>query len=449
MTTTTIYSSELESSILWTIINNPDIEFGSLSSEDFYTKENWIILSAINELKSNGESIDAVSIYEHCKTSYWDIIKVPMVVSLMTSHSSVASLKSNISKLKAYTRKRVSKRLWLEISELSEWDPAKLMEFSEKLALASTIGSEWESSVSYDDVNSAYEQITSRFGKSLYGYSWWKDLWFLDEISKGIVKKRVYRIWAPSNTWKTQLIYNIIPELLEQKNEDWSYVKVAFFTLENTKEDTLVSLMCNHSWLNASLVNSWDVEGNWDYLTSLKDRLYIIDDVYEVDKIFSKCISIKPDVVVLDYITHITIQKASWMEKYDTYAERIPKFAKRQNLAWIDLSNLPKNLQTNEEIRATPWFYGSSILMNNCDFAIHLMRNEQFKKTKSAVLENPKSTREDRQYFYSRNCLDLLITKNRWGSVFIDKTYWINFSSWWRWRELTEDDKNILWAKYA
>ena len=73
-----------------------------------------------------------------------------------------------------------------------------------------------------------------------------------------------------------------------------------------------------------------------------------------MDKIFSKVISIRPDVVILDYITHVTVAKSSGYEKYDTYAESVPKFTKSQDIAWIDLSNLPKNLQINDEIRATP-----------------------------------------------------------------------------------------------
>jgi hypothetical protein len=96
------------------------------------------------------------------------------------------------------------------------------------------------------------------------------------------------------------------------------------------------------------------VEGEWDYLTKLKDRLFIIDDVYEVDKIFGKILQIKPDVVVLDYISHVSYSKGRDLEKYDYYAEQVPKFAKQNNLVWLDLSNLPKNLQTQELIRATP-----------------------------------------------------------------------------------------------
>ena len=103
--------------------------------------------------------------------------------------------------------------------------------------------------------------------------------------------------------------------------------------------------------------------------------------------------------------------------KYGEYARMVPRFAKSQDVAWIDLSNLPAQLQTNDEIRMKPQFYGSTILKNNCDVAIHIMSNEEFKKTKTSVFENKFAHKqEDLTYLYNRNMVDLVVTKNRWGT---------------------------------
>lgn len=447
MTTIPPHNEDVEKSIIWLMVTYPEEDFSQITPDDFYSSHYSTLSKVIIKMKESWEKIDMITLFDNIKKESINI-SVQEITELWTWLWTVASLPQYIKTLKDYKRKREAIKIWNEIIQLSNWDPSLMVSLATKLQLASTIWIEWESSISYDDVNSAYEQIASRYWKSMYGFSWGSDFWFLDSITKWLQKKRVYRIGAPSNTWKTQLIYNLIPSLLDQVNEEGKSLKVAFFTLENTKEDTLVSIMCNKFWLNSDKLNKWEVEWNWDYLTSLKDRLYIIDDVYELSNIFSKIISIKPDVVILDYITHVIVNWASWLEKYDVYAEKVPKFTKLRDLVWIDLSNLPKNLQTNEDIRMIPWFYWSSILMNNCDVAIHLMKNETFKKTKDEFLKKMWTKLEDKQYFYTRACLDLLITKNRWGSVFVQNTYWLNFDNWGKWKELSEDDLNRLWAKY-
>lgn len=251
-------------------------------------------------------------------------------------------------------------------------------------------------------------------------------------------------------THNTQFLYNVITNVLEQKNPDGSQVRVAFFTLENTREETLISLMCNAKGINPVALKDWRVDWDWDYLTELWSRLFIIDDCYEVNEIFSRVMSIKPDVVFLDYISLMDVKGSTEESKYGEYARLVPRFAKSQNLAWIDLSNLPINLQTNEEVRMKPQFYWSSLLKNNCDVAIHLMSNEEFKKTKNNVFNNKFNYKqEDLTYLYDRNMVDLVITKNRWGTPWTSAIYWANRTNWGKWREMQKSDLDNLWAKFG
>lgn len=438
------HNIETEKAVIWTMLSFPETVAEGIEAADFYNPQCRTLFTAIKDIKENGASPDIITVYEKVKDKG---ISIPELTAITEGIYSSDKISSYITSLKECTRKREAIRIGIEIQELANGNPETMRALWEKLMQASQIGSCKDSSVSFDDVNSAYEMVMGRLGKSLYGYSWGKSLAFLDEITNWLVKKRVYRIGATSNTGKTQLVYNLLPSLLEQKNEDGTYVKVAFFTLENTREDTLVSIMCNYAGLDAKKLNKGEVEGEWDYLTKLKNRLFIIDDVYEVDKIFSKILQIKPDVVVLDYISHVSYSKGRDLEKYDYYAEQVPKFAKQNNLVWLDLSNLPKNLQTQELIRATPGFHWSSLLMNNCDVAIHLMKNESFQKAKESVQEF--WTVADRAYFRNRAVIDLLFTKNRWGSVFVQNTYWLNFWEGGRWKELTEDALKPLIEKYV
>lgn len=442
------HSKKIEEATIGTIIVYPESTFEDLESEDFYDPSLALIFDVVKNMKYEKRAIDLVTVYDEIKLKWYPITSLELW-ELATWVFTSTSLPSYKKSLKEYRRKREQVKLADELINLSDGEPATILEYSDRLRRVSMIWAKDDSSVKYDDVTEAYNMVTSRMGKALYGYSWWDNLSFLDEFTKWIIKKRVYRIGAPSNVGKTQFLYNVIANLLAQKNPDGKPLKIAFFTLENTREETLVSLMCNAKGINPDKLSKGQQEGDWDYLTELKDRLYIIDDEYEVGRIFSRCMHIKPDVVLLDYISLMDVKGSTEEAKYGEYARMVPRFAKSQDLAWIDLSNLPAQLQTNDEIRMRPQFYGSTILKNNCDVAIHIMSNEEFKKTKNSVFQNKHSYKpDDLTYLYNRNMVDLVVTKNRWWTPWVSTIYWANKENGWRWREMQKTDLDNLWAKF-
>ena len=443
-----IHSQSTEEAVIGAIITYPSSEFLDIDKDDFYDYKLSTVFSILRWMKESNKPIDLVTLYEEIKLN-----KIPItskeVWDLCENTFTNSSLSQYKKTLKEYRRKREQSRLGEELLSISDWSPSTILKYAEKLAKIAEIGAADTSSIQYDDVASAYDMVADRIGKDLYGYSWWDNFSFLDEFTKWIIKKRVYRIGAPSNIWKTQMLYNVITNLLSQTNPDGTPLKIAFFTLENTREETLVSLMCNANGINPDKLNKGQEDWDWDYLTQLKDRLYIIDDEYEINRIFSRIMQIKPDVVFLDYISLMDVKGSTEEGKYGEYARLVPRFAKSQDLAWIDLSNLPAQLQTNEEIRMRPQFYWSTILKNNCDVAIHIMSNEEFKKTKNSVFENKFAHKqEDLNYLYNRNMVDLVVTKNRWGTPWVSTIYWANKENWWRWREMQKKDLDSLWAKY-
>lgn len=446
------HSNDAENAIIWCYLLDSQEDYSQLSTDDFYNPQCAKMFEILEQMKSDGKPIDMVTVSDEIKNrklSDIDWFRNQNICDYSTWIFTTAWVTQYIKTIKSHSRSRKAQRIGDKLLYLSDLSPENILELSQELSQVASIWFSKDESVSYDDVTSAYEQVTSRFGKSLYGFSFWQQFSFMDENTKWLQRKMVYRIGAPSNTGKTQFVYNIIPELLQQKNEEWKPLKIAFFTLENSKENTLLSVMCNSCWLNYDKLNKGEVEWNWDYLVDLKSRLYVIDDCYELSKIFSKVSMIKPDVVILDYISHVSIKGFTEENKYAEYARLVPQFAKSQNLVWIDLSNLPKSLQTNEEIRFRPWFHGSALLMNNCDVAIHIMRNEGFKKTKDKVNEEwYNRTKEDLDYFKTRNMLDVVITKNRWWPVWVETIYWLNYENWGKWIQLTKKDLDNLWAKF-
>lgn len=439
-------NEDVEKSTISIMMNYPNEDFSQLSTEDFYNHKYKIIVEGIIEMKKENIPIDMITLYEKVK---WRGVTTIDITSFSEGNSSVASLPQYISLLKWYRRKREQHKLATEMTELSDGSPTSLLHYADKLKELSLIGEMRDDTVKMDDVNLAYEQIMERMGKTIYGYSWGSQFSFLDNMTKWLLKKKIYRVGAPSGKGKTQFIYNVIPELLKQKNPDGSDVKVAFFTLENTKEDTLTAIMCKANRINQFKLNKWEVEGNWQYLVDLKDRLFVIDNLYDLDDIFVKIAQIKPDVIVLDYISYVTIKKCTEEAKYSEYARKVVPFAKSQDIVWIDLSNLANDTQTNEEIRFKPKFYWSSILVNNSDVNIMIMQNENFKKTKDNVIKDRvKYWKEAQDYFMTRNMIDMVITKNRWWPPWYETLYGINQDNGGIYQELSLDELDKLWAKY-
>ena len=169
---------------------------------------------------------------------------------------------------------------------------------------------------------------------------------------------------------------------------------------------------------NSRAIEYGNVKPDAEYIANMKGKFFIIDDTYELSEIFAKVMSIKPDVVVLDYIGLVTVNKLTESSMYDEYAKSVQKFVKKTKTAWIDLSNLPKDAD-EDTMRIFGGFYGSSFLRNNTDVGIHMMKYKPFFDWKSKMEDNPnhsKMMEEDRAYrnrMQSVKALSVVITKNR------------------------------------
>lgn len=165
------------------------------------------------------------------------------------------------------------------------------MSAAEELLMLSSDGSNYDKK---EVVKATQEYLAERCGKELFGYSWGPKFGFLDKYTKGIQKGRTYRIGAVSNLGKTQFAYNICVSLMEQGK------KVAFFTLENDRPFTVTNVMANAMGVNSHKVEDGSVNADFSVLD--KGELVIIDDTYELGKVFAKVMELKPDVVILDYV---------------------------------------------------------------------------------------------------------------------------------------------------
>lgn len=75
-----------------------------------------------------------------------------------------------------------------------------------------------------------------------------------------------------------------------------------FFTLENEVQTTLGYLMSNKQRESMDNIMRGESSADFDYLSSISDKLSVVDTSFYLTDIFTRIMEFKPDVVILDYI---------------------------------------------------------------------------------------------------------------------------------------------------
>jgi len=398
----------------------------------------------MKELIQEEITVDLLSIKEKIDISNSELIDIINFKDYSyVNKSHYANLIKNQSKKVDLIRIAEEMMLYANTSEKIN---GEVFNFANKLLSLNTMGEDNYSME--DDVDNLMNYLEERKGKELFWYSWGEHLSFLNKYTKGIQKWRTYRIGAPSNLWKTWLGYNIINNLLSQD------CKVAFFTLENDKSFTLTNLMANKQQVNSYLIEDWTVKADVDYIKEQHWKLFIIDDCYEINDIFTKCLEIKPDVVILDYIWLIQIKKTKEDDKYTEYSKLVQWFVKKSRVGWIDLSNLPKGSEDEDNIRTWWGFYWSSFLKNNTDVWIHMFYHKPFYEYKNGLLgisddqdfDAIFNDAPEKDKIRNWQVAHLFISKNRIGTAKVESIFKIDFNKWWAFSEVNSDDL-IKWWK--
>lgn len=278
-----------------------------------------------------------------------------------------------------------------------------------------------------DNIKLLEHYIEQNKNKELIWWSWWID--WLDKETGWIRKSKTYRIGAPSGVWKSNLIYWIIVDLLEQ------WAKVQFVSLENSIETTYTKLLSAKQRVNPYQIEKGLVEPNYEWLKKYKDSFILTDQLFELSEIKRSVIKNKPDVLFLDYIWLVNIKGHTDKEIFDRYAKEMKEFIqKQQNVALIDISNLNKS-DDEEKIRREKGFNWSAALRNNTDVALHMFYYQPFYNYKKSMLLNS-PTEEIENFFRGKQVITFLLSKNRMWVDGVEKTFQIDFNKWIRYEEV-------------
>ncbi len=442
------FSLEAEEGVIWSILLDGVSWYWRvrdiLTISSFYIKEHQLIWEAIEFLSKEKKPIDILTVRTYLddrnmlEQAWWNSKLISLTESLFTT--------ANVEQYAKVVRNKFLLRnvikagnelttLWQNEEANIEDVFSSIWQTFQKLSSMHTIKSLTTIS---DDVEAYQAFLEERSWKEVFWWSWWSAFKWLDENTDWIQRKKTYRLWANSNVGKTQFAYNVIINLLKQG------AKVAFFTLENERVTTLNYLLANLQGENSRKLVRGEAKPDLDLLYPYRDLLSIIDDVNSIESIFTRVEKMKPDVVVLDYIWLVRVKGATTEGKYADYAERIPSFAKDNNLSWIDLSNLPKNAD-DEQIKLYWEFFGSSILRNNLDVGIHFTYHKPFYEWKEGMIKEKIMNPTQIAALHSKQVLDVRITKNRLWPTAIEKPYVVSFDKGGRFAEASDVERQSWW----
>lgn len=249
----------------------------------------------------------------------------------------------------------------------------------------------------------------------------------LDDIIKGWRKGNVSVLGAQPSSGKTALALNIVRHNVRQGK------RALFFSLEMAATQLLDRMVADIADIDYDSINGkflaqrqkeWYQRTAEDLLN--KDRLYIIDTCYLIEDMASYIMSIKPDLVIVDFL-----QFCRTAEKRDNTADRleyiISEFKRIAKLPYcschIMLLSQPSRRAT-QDINSMFTLKGSSAIEQGGDVIMMLDR--------PAV--------RDKHYPFEQAQLD--ITKNKFGRTGQVELYFDG--SYQRFREVREGDR---WTK--
>lgn len=430
----------------WTVLERADIR---VNPQELYTPELAMILTSLIELHEEGVQADLITLAQRLTDKWQFYPKYPSIdnkylCDLMNGEFVYSNLRKYESIVKENALKIATQRVVDKIMEDSERSAASILKYWQELIELSTNwmgnGARW---FDMQHAHNLADKIAELDGRELYWYSFWSEFKFLDLATKWVQKGKTYRIGAPSNTWKTQFAYSVINNLLAQ------WARVMFFTLENEVQTTLGYLMSNKQRESMDNLMRWVASADFDYLASINDKLSVVDTSFYLTDIFTKIMEFKPDVVILDYIWLMSIKGFTEEAKYTEYAIQVQRFVKQVQVAWVDLSNLPTQLQASEDIRWNPQYYWSTFLRNNTDVGIHIMPWKQFYEMREKVLS------DDIYDFNTKNSLKRLsgitmyISKNRLWPHSIYGNYIVDFTKWAEFTECNNEQFKSLASTYG
>lgn len=423
---------DYEKYIVWYMIwaENTPLILSQINEDYFIDTKMSEVFSWIKEITKKWEFADILTLdkYLNQNTNWYKNEWVLFISDLIEYARNVYIWEECLQKLKENYKNRKLNNLYRDLKDGDIEQSEKIRKNIDKVMQECEVKEQKETQMQ-KMVKQANENIALYKQKWLAWWSWWPSYLWLNQMTWWIRNGKTYRIAWQSWAWKTSFIYEVLYNLLNQN------AKVLFIEME--WQDTIYfNLMSTILWVNPRHIENGKVQADNEHILKYENYLHLLIDENNIDKIKAEIIRLKPNVVILDYIWLVNIPWFDENTKYSEYADQIKMFIQNhQEIAFIDLSNLPKSDNSEDMIRLNRWFNWSAKLRNNCDFWMHIFDHAWFVKYKKETLEmwTPKD-------LLATKVMTFLISKNRFWPDGVEKQYMINFNQWIRFKETSEQD---------
>ena len=234
-----------------------------------------------------------------------------------------------------YLKELVDICYYTDTNKLSNEGYEELIEIKNRIDKAT----QWDEDIKYS-MQGIGSEILDKVYDNTYNEKISCGLPELDEVMDfWIVKGRVMRINAYSNTGKSKLAYFFCANLLKQGKD------VLFFNLEVQRDIVLKNIGACYTGTHIKDVKTENIGDYLDQFSSLP--LTIVDDKWTWDDIAAYAEKRKPDVMFIDFIQNIEIEWGSMYEQSAKLAKKIQKFAINHNVAIIDVSQISNEWARN------------------------------------------------------------------------------------------------------
>lgn len=351
--------------LCWALMDNDVIRMYDsdwLTHQDFYQKEHWMIYKAIQDLRMQRKTIDAVTVADQLTKSneidlIWWLDYLYELSSFLMSTSSCGEY-SKIVKDKSVLRNilKVSQKIIWDVYQ--QKDTSEILDDIEKKIFELTQQKIWDSMMKISDILKqrieSYMEIVDNPEKAnekrvLTWYTW------LDNYLTWLKPWELIIVAARPSMWKTSFAINILTNAALKQNKS-----VALLTLEMQSESIVDRIISEVSRVPMYKITKWNLEEEdfaniWEAIETLWETKIYIDDkwAYTVPQLKSKLRKLKIekwslDLVIIDYLQLMhwtTYTSNNKVQEISEISRGLKELSKELEVPIIALSQLSREVE--------------------------------------------------------------------------------------------------------